>query len=249
MNALRDMGTALRLLTVLPAGSHEGLRPARYFPWVGVVFSLTGLGIAWTTARVLPAEGAASLMAGTLIVGVWALLSGGMHWDGLADSLDGLGVRGDSARRLTVMRESGIGAYGALGLVVCLVAQVSAIAVLLEVGALWPIAAAPVLGRLGASAALVWRRPARPDGLGARYAVDEGPFGAVIMALPILALVGLWYTHGHAGSAVAGLVTAVVAPSPFARRLGGVTGDVAGASVIITETVVLIAGVLAGTAL
>ena len=249
MNALRDMGTALRLLTVLPAGSHEGLRPARYFPWVGTVFSLAGLGIAWTAGRLIPAEGAASLMAGTVIVGVWALLSGGMHWDGLADSLDGMGVRGDSARRLAVMRESGIGAYGALGLVVCLVAQVSAIAALLEAGTLWPIAAAPVLGRLGASAALVWWRPARPDGLGARYAGDEGPFGALIMALPVVALVGLSYTPGHAGLAVAGLVTAVVAPSLFTRRLGGVTGDVAGASVIITETVVLIAGVFMGSAL
>ena len=101
MTTLTDIGSAVRLLTVVPLPGAEGKRPVRWFPLVGWGFGAVGVGLAWAGGLLgLASTAAGALVLGTLIVGAWALLSGMLHWDGLADSADGLGVRGDSATRL-----------------------------------------------------------------------------------------------------------------------------------------------------
>ena len=107
---LADLLTAVRLLTVVPLGRVEGGRALRFFPLVGWMYGGLWLGIAWVAREAGLADGLGALLAGTIAVVASGMLSGLMHWDGLADCADGMGVRGDAARRLEVMRSSTIGA-------------------------------------------------------------------------------------------------------------------------------------------
>ena len=243
--------SALRLLTVLPLGRKEGERPVRFFPLVGWLYSGLWLALAWA-ARVIGAdEGSAALLTAAVMVVGSGLLSGFLHWDGLADCADGIGVRGDAARRLEVMRTSTIGAFGVTAIVFTALVQVAAIAVVLESDAWWGLAAAPVLGRMGATFALGLRGPARRDGLGARYASPLSAGGLLVAALPVLPLLG-WSPGSHTAltsATAAGLLVAFFVPQPFVRRFGGITGDVAGATILLTETAVLVIAALAHGAL
>lgn len=245
---LRDVASAIRLLTVLPLGTREGEHAARYFALVGWLFAAVALGIASGAVALGAADGLKAVLTATVIVAAWAVLAGFLHWDGLADSADGLGVRGDAQRRLAVMRDSTIGAFGVAAVVFVAIAQVAAVAVIVESRSWWALAAAPVLGRWGAGVALSLREPARIDGLGARYARRTSALDLAVQTVPVVALIAA--PGGQRATimlaVVLGIAAAWVIPAPFARRLGGITGDVLGATVLLTEAVVLVMGALAG---
>jgi adenosylcobinamide-GDP ribazoletransferase len=150
---------------------------------------------------------------------------------------DGLGVRGDRARRLAVMRDSGIGAFGGLALIAYALLSTAALTQLSAPHAASTIICAAVLGRWAAVAQLAFVTPARDDGLGAA-------FSATGQALAIAAVVALALTLACAGIeagfvAAAGAAVAAAAVALAARRLiGGRTGDTLGAAVLVTEVVV-----------
>lgn len=245
---LRDVLTAFRLLTVIPVGRTEGTGASRYFPLVGYLFGGVSLVLAWGAAWMGLSEGTGALLTATVIVSGGALLSGLLHWDGLADCADGLGVRGGRERALAAMKASGIGAFGVAAVVFVSIMQIAAVAVIVESGSLWTLAAAPVLGRLSASFALGLREPARSDGLGARYAGRVSAAALVLLVVQVLPLVG-WTGRQEPALTLAtfgGVLVAFFVPEPFVRRFGGVTGDVLGASILLTETVVLLLGAFAG---
>lgn len=245
---LADLFTAVRLLTVVPVGRTEGSRALRFFPAVGWMFSGLWLGIAWLTREVGLAQGTGALLAGAIAVVASGMLSGLMHWDGIADCADGIGVRGDATRRLEVLRSSTVGAFGVTAIVFVALLQVIAFSVILESGVWWGLAAAPVLGRAGATLAAGLREPARRDGLGARYSARMSVPELLVATLPVLPLLG-WRPESHTALTVAtalGLLLAFVVPGPFVRRFGGVTGDVLGATIILTETAVLVAAAVVG---
>ncbi|MDO8847959.1 MAG: adenosylcobinamide-GDP ribazoletransferase [Coriobacteriia bacterium] len=245
---LRDIATAVRLLTIVPLGGVDGVHPARYFALVGWLFATIAVGIASGAVWLGRADGLSALLAAAVVVASWALLSGFLHWDGLADSADGLGVRGDAARRLEAMRGSTTGAFGVLAVVLVAALQIAAIAVIIESRAWWALGAAPIVGRWGAGMALSLRDPARADGLAARYAEREAGVGVAMLTLPVLPLLASAPdARGARVLALAGaLLVAFVVPGPFAKRFGGITGDVLGATVLLGETAVLVGGALAG---
>ena len=245
---LRDFATAVRLLTVIPLGRVDGVHPARYFSLVGWAFAALGVGLASGAVWLGRADGPGALLTAVLVVAAWGALSGFLHWDGLADCADGFGVRGDAARRLEVMRGSTVGAFGVVAIMLVALAQVTSIAMIVESRAWWALGAAPVLGRWGAGVALTLREPARPDGLAARYAAREPGIGLLVPTLAVLPLILVPSEARDARlvATVASLLAALAVPGPFVRRLGGITGDVLGATVLLTETAVLVGGALAG---
>src|SRR5205823_10717707 len=91
------------------------------FPVVGLGLGLVLVGVERVTSVLFPL-----LLAGLLTVTAWKLLTGGLHLDGLADCLDGLGGR-DAEHRLAIMRDSRIGAFGALGLILLLLPGIAAV--------------------------------------------------------------------------------------------------------------------------
>ena len=231
---------AARYLTIIPVpgGGHASLealgRSAAWFPVVGM-----GLGLLLVLADRLTSWLFSPLLAALLTVTAWKLVTGGVHLDGLADCLDGL-VGRDPEHRLAIMRDSRIGAFGAVGLILFLMLEIVALAELVPPARGSALFAAPVMSRATLAVLAALFRAARPDGHGAAFQAGVRPaaiaIGLVIaVAASIFALGGL----GVAAGAV-GLVAAVGLAFFLAGRLDGVTGDVLGAAVEISELAVLL---------
>jgi len=195
------------------------------------------------------------LLPAALAVATWALLTRGLHLDGLADTADGFGAgatRG-RARALEVMRSGDVGPFGVAAVVLVVLLQVAALsdAVLHGLGTQAVIGAA-VVGRLAVTYACLRGVPAaRPDGLGSAVAGSVPLAGALVVTAAVLGgglLVGgvldddagrtpalLAVLSVPVGVAAGGLV--VVAAC---RRLGGITGDVLGACLEVATAAALL---------
>jgi len=197
-----------------------------------------------------------TMLAAVLAIATLAVLTRGLHLDGLADMADGLGVKGsgDDARerRLEVMRRPDIGAFGAITLVLVLIVQVIALTACDLAGrGTVSIVLASVVGRL----AIVWActprvRAARPDGLGAAVA-GSVPYAAAALltiAVGLLAvLLGVGDDDGGRRLVAAlvigmlvGLAVGALVVRRAVRRFGGITGDVLGAACELSFTAVLL---------
>jgi adenosylcobinamide-GDP ribazoletransferase len=231
---------AIRYLTILPPPDRGPVVPgglgraAAWFPVVGVGLGLMLVAADWLTTRLFP-----PLLAALLTVTVWKLVTGGLHLDGLADCLDGLMGR-DREHRLAIMRDSRIGTFGAVGLILFLMLEIVAVADLPPAPRWRVLLAAPVVGRAVPPMLARLFGAARSEGQGAAFVAGVGGGGAAL-ALVVAVLVPV-ATLGLTGlaAAVLALLVAVLAAWFLARRLGGLTGDVLGATVEGAELAVLL---------
>jgi adenosylcobinamide-GDP ribazoletransferase len=233
---------ALTFLTKLPwpwrgpAGDAALARAMFWFPWVGAVLGLI-FWVAWAgLEKVLPGPAAAALL---LVLTVW--ITGGLHLDGLADTADGLGGSRNPAECLRIMKDSGLGAFGVLSLILALILKFSLfLSLTLPPGETKALLLYPVISRW-CMVLLAYLSPyARPEGgLGQAMTLGVSPrvlagasLSAGALSLLILGLPGLLLLIA-AGALVwlAGLY--------FQHRLGGITGDVLGATNEILEVLVL----------
>jgi len=235
--------TAVRFLTIVPVpfGRSQSRdvvgRSQTYFPLVGLGLGLALVGVDQGLERVLPDAPRA-----WLVVLALAALSGGMHLDGLADSADGLlGAGGRTPEeRLAIMRDARVGAYGVLALIAVLFLKWSALLSLSHGLRAEALLLAPCLGRativVGA-----WAFPyARPAGLGLAVHQAAGRMSLAAAGAVALAAAGALLGWGGLVIALAVIATALAAGAWASRRLGGVTGDVHGALVEVSEAVTLL---------
>jgi adenosylcobinamide-GDP ribazoletransferase len=197
-------------------------------------------------------------------VATLALLTRGLHLDGLADLADGLGSGRPAPVALDIMRRSDIGPFGTVTLILTLLIQVAAVSHAEASGPGRGAAAlitAVVTGRL----ALTWacRRgvpAARPDGLGALVAGTVRPVIPVALTLAAVAaaaaavVISATLTGEPLGwtvpfAVVAGLAAAFVVQRQSVRRLGGITGDVLGALAEVATTVAVVVATMGPRAL
>ena len=233
----RELGgprTAFGLLTVLPVRARteaDGIgHAATWFPLVGAVVGVAAGGVRLGLDRSLGPTLSAVLAVITL-----AILTGGLHQDGLADVADALGVRGGRGRRLEVMRESTIGTFGVLALVLWALALTAAVAALPRDQILKTLVVAGALSRWSAVVSAFELAPARDQGLGAAF----DPKWPALLAASALALATLALEPGLVVAALGvALVTTVGTSLLFGRVLGGRTGDTLGATILITEVAV-----------
>ncbi|MFG1846265.1 adenosylcobinamide-GDP ribazoletransferase [Micromonospora carbonacea] len=203
------------------------------------------LGAALAGVLLLVGAVAAPLVAAAVTLGAGALLTRGLHLDGLADTVDALGSYRRGTAALEIMKKPDVGPFGVAALVVVLLTQA---AVLAELAARsWPAALAGVVaataaGRLGVTLACRRGVPAaRPDGLGALVAGTVGPVAAgvgvaAVAAVAVVAVPGRPWQGPVA--VLAALAVAVLLLRHLVRRLGGITGDVLGATVEVVTTLV-----------
>jgi adenosylcobinamide-GDP ribazoletransferase len=174
--------------------------------------------------------GFGSLLAAALAVAAMALLTRGLHLDGLADLADGLGSRRPAAAALEIMKRSDIGPFGVVAVVLTLLVQVTALARAEALGrGCLAVVVAAVTARLAMTAACRRGVPAaRPGGLGALVAGSVHP--AVLAGL-LGATVGGAAAFGmiFAVAVLVGIAAGVALTAAVTRRLGGITGDVLGA--------------------
>ncbi|MFL4470666.1 adenosylcobinamide-GDP ribazoletransferase [Tateyamaria armeniaca] len=236
MQRLWDVPAALVLLTRLPLpplpdhAFTNGARAVWAYPLVGLGLGAIISVICWGAALVLPPMIVAGLVLGALV-----LLTGAMHEDGLADTADGLWGGNDPARRLEIMKDSRIGAYGVLALILVMGLRWLGIA---DVG-VGALVAALVISRALMTPLMLALPHARDTGLA--HSVGRPDTGAVIVAVLIAALCALILAGG------AGLVALIIASGVAAgmgalarAKIGGQTGDILGATQICTEIAVLL---------
>ncbi len=236
--ALGDVCDALRFFTrlPLPAAPPAPLdfnRIAWAAPVAGALAGAVGAAVlALTQALGLPALLSAALATASLVAA-----TGGLHEDGLADVADGFGGGRTRERKLEVMRDSRIGAYGAIALSLALILRVGALASVLAhgppsaAGALIIVAA---VSRAGALMPLALLEPVRPDGAGAAAGrLEPGSFAAACgVAIVLAVLLGLLTVGAERAiaAAVAGAIGAAAMTALASRQICGQTGDVAGAA-------------------
>ncbi|HEY8514193.1 MAG TPA: adenosylcobinamide-GDP ribazoletransferase [Candidatus Binatia bacterium] len=236
---VRRLALALSFLTRLPlariAGDEVDVgRAVAFFPLVGVVLGTIVAGVAWLLADRLPA----SVLA-VLLVALIAALTGGLHLDGLADTFDALGASGDAERRLAVLRDSRIGAHGASALLLLVLAKVAALEAHVASGGLAPLVVFPALARAVVPLELVSFSYARPSGLGSAFRAHAKTSDvALALATAAAALLFLGFRGVLAG--VATVLLALLFARLAARRFGGLTGDVYGASIELAEALFLV---------
>jgi adenosylcobinamide-GDP ribazoletransferase len=246
-----DLLTALQFLTRLPvpSGPYEQdslARAVKFFPVVGLLIGSGSLLLYHLLAPHLPLT-----VVGLLVVVYLVAITGCLHEDGLADSVDAFGGGWEGERVLEIMRDSRIGSYGAASLALSLLARVLLIASLPRVQVAGYLIVAPVLSRWTTLPLSFFLPPARErtenhvDGQGARIARLTSP-GSMIVGSLFTFLIAFAFLRIRALVAVSvsvgiTLVTAVY----YKHRIGGTTGDCFGATNQLTEIAVYLCGVWA----
>lgn len=231
-----------------------------WFPAVGVL-----LGLSWSWIYSAAQSSAPGLNAFALVL--WGVLfTGALHLDGLADTFDGLSAASAGIEKaLAAMKDSRIGAHGAVALLVTVIGKYAAFSTLAPGGALTVCLTAAVVPRASCALIVALVRPARPDGFGAMFAqlgdVPDGPsnvkgakpglpfalMGLLWLGVPCVAAAlegGRWLTFGV--SLTVAVVIALWAVRRFTKVFDGVTGDTHGALIEVTETALLLAGAALG---
>lgn len=255
MNRAPAWRNALSLFTVIPAGTGGELGPgdaARavfWMPVVGLLLGVLGGGVVVGVSGSGAGSDPRRLLGAALAIALVALLTGGLHLDGLADTADGLGSRRPAPAALDIMRRSDVGPMGVAALVLVLLIQVAALAAepsRLTAGL--ALVLATVTGRVSVVLA-TGSRAARPGGFGALVAGQTSARGRLLTAMLLagavvvcgLGLGGWELAIRGLAAAVAGLAAGSAVRLIARRRLGGVTGDVFGAVVETSTAAVLVA--------
>lgn len=231
---LRELQLALMLLTRLPVGRITGEAPplaaVRWaFPVVGLLIGLIG----WAVYTGAMAAGAPAPVAAVLCVAAQAFVTGALHFDGLSDFADGIGGGRDRTHALDIMRDSRVGSYGALALVLAVALWLSSLATLKQ-GAVLPfflIVAA--LSRVAMVALQETLPAARADGVG-HLASGRSVAARLTAICTVLLSLILCSWNGMAIVVVCAAI-AIVVGSLARMKLGGITGDALGATQIIAE--------------
>ena len=234
-----DVAEAVALLTRLPLPGHtpRGAASAWAWPVAGLVVALVVSGL----AAVLMGLGVPPPLTAGLTLAALVALTGGLHEDGLADTADGFWGGSTSDRRLEIMKDSQIGSYGVIALVLALGLRWGALSLLMSAGEIFaPLIAAAVLSR-GAMAVLMAAMPnARGAGLSA--AVGRPAQATAFLAVGVALALGLAVAGWAILAPLLWLTLATIGLAALARaKIGGQTGDVVGAAQQLAEIAALTA--------
>ncbi|MBD8732450.1 adenosylcobinamide-GDP ribazoletransferase [Pseudomonas sp. CFBP 13710] len=233
--ALQFLSSLPVRLPGMPSPEASG-RSLLFYPAVGLLFGV----LLWAASALL--AGTPVLLHAALLLALWVVLSGGLHLDGLADSADAwLGGFGDRERTLLIMKDPRSGPMAVVTLMLVLLLKFCALLALLEQGQQAALMLAPILARAAMLGLFMTTPYVRAGGLGQALA-DHLPRRAGAWLLAGVALVSLAFC----GVWISLLVLAgfVALRRQVIKRLGGTTGDTAGAMLELLELLLLLGAAL-----
>lgn len=234
----RGLPSAVTFLTItpIPGAAPDGLAAAAgWFPLVGAAIGALAASVRLGTEQVL-GRGPATVLATIALV----VLTGALHQDGLADTADGLGARGQREQRLAAMRDPATGAFGTLALIGWAALILATLGSLDALHVLIALTVACALARWAALLHATTVRPARSDGLGAALHPSCPALASATVASVALSFALSGLVAGTIATGVA-LLLAGLSALLASRTLGGRTGDTLGATIAMTEAVVCVA--------
>ncbi len=236
---MRNLRMALAFLTRIPltptdGGNFSTTGVVLWFPIAGLLIgSLVGASY-WIAAQLLPATPAA-----VVAIGIGIMITGAFHEDGLADTFDALGGGRDRDAALHIFKDSRLGTFGVVALIISILLRVTSLASLDALAGLLVLIAAHGLGRSIAAATMGFARPATAglgtslmSGVSRRHSVGLGAIGFAIGVL----LLGPPGAIGFLGATVAAMILVRWAN----RTIGGINGDILGAIEQAGEIAVLL---------
>jgi adenosylcobinamide-GDP ribazoletransferase len=237
---------AVQFLTRVPVphlgelGEDEIGLSVAYYPLVGLLLgaALAALGYAASLTNHAPPMFIAALM-----LAMWVFMTGGLHLDGLADTADAWACGGNRERMLAVMKDPNCGPAGVSAIVLVLFLKFAALTALIGAEQWGAIALAPMLGRTAAPLLFATTPYVRPGGLGSTMAAHLLPEASWI-AVGLAAVIALIF--GSALPVIAALAVVILIRHAGLKKLGGTTGDLIGAGIMLTEMAVLASTVLTG---
>ncbi len=251
---LRSFLAALTFLTLVPAGgsrmfTQREISVSRgFYPLVGLLIGLLLVALEWGASELFrPALTAAPLTAAVLLVAL-LVITRGLHFDGFMDVCDGLFGAYTRERRLEIMRDSHVGSFAVAGGTALLILKYGALVSLLSIpgaGKAWALLAFPMLSRWSMVILLQAFPYVREVGLGSPFHAEGGkPWIAAGFALLVTAGVSIIFGGiGGAAIMIGVSLLAVLLGWTMTRILGGLTGDIYGATNELAEATVLIAAV------
>ena len=237
---------ALQFLTQLPVRfdaqpSNKIIgRSLLCYPLIGLIIGALLVGLGWLLSS------APALIAAALLVTAWVILTGGLHLDGLADCADAwIGGMGNSERTLAIMKDPACGPAGVIAILLIILLKLTALHELLMTDNWIALPIAVVIGRTLLPVLLLTTPYVRSNGLGyILSAYQPKHLSIIVVAATVAAIIlvtgfyGLWLIISTA-------ILFLLLRYLMLRRIGGTTGDTAGAVVEVTETAVLLTAVLA----
>lgn len=232
---------ALQFLTQIPPiiqrpfTEKELGRAVGFYPLVGLL-----MGIVLLIVNSLLALFAPPMLRTALVLALWVAMSGALHLDGFLDACDGILGGFTPVKRLEIMRDERVGAFGLAGGVLLLLIKFSALEALPNASA--ALILIPTISRWGMSLAVIAYPYGRPQGLG-RAIKDNAGWQELVLATVIAGLAG-WFTFQWMGliALVIGAISVALTAAFILKRIPGMTGDVYGAINEIVEVVILVLG-------
>lgn len=208
-------------------------RAVGFYPLVGLLMGLALLAVNSLLALFVP-----SLLCAALILAIWIAMSGALHLDGFLDACDGILGGFTPVKRLEIMRDERVGAFGLAGGVLLLLIKFSALEALPDASA--ALVLIPTLSRWGMALAVIAYPYGRPQGLG-RAIKDNAGWKELVLATGVAGLAG-WFTFQWMGLMAVVVTAATVAliAAFILKRIPGMTGDIYGAINEIVEVVLVV---------
>lgn len=236
----RRLHLALAFLTIFPGprtlcSQEDIMGSVPFYPLVGFILGALLAQVAWALHVVFP-----PLVAALVVVSLWAMLTRGLHWDGLADVADAWGARAHGERFWAIVKDSRIGAFGVLAMVLGIGLQGAALEDLCTTARFGPILLAPCLGRLACLALAYAGRPLVRPGLGSLTlrGVTARGLGLNLLAVSLVACFVMPVVRFVAVLLLASFGLGLLLR--LARQNQGLNGDFLGAAIVWTETIALV---------
>jgi len=250
-----DIGAEIRLslglLTRLPVRLEASVAPevmarsSRWFPAVGALVGLLSAAALFLCKLI----GLPDLAAALIAIGLSILLTGALHEDGLADMADGFGGGTSREEKLDIMRDSRVGTYGMLALILAIGLRGALLVALMAIGtgtAAAAIIVAATVSRLTPVLLMHRLPPARGDGMAVNAGTPDADSVRIATGLALASLLILPGWSAMLATVIATLAAALAVGALARRQIGGQTGDVLGTGQQVTEVCVLVGLVAAG---